>query len=53
MAGAGRRLCGAGFTDENIVEIVAHVALNLFTNCLNVALSIAVDFPKVALRRAA
>jgi uncharacterized peroxidase-related enzyme len=39
-----------GFTDEQIVEIVAHVALNLFTNYINVALDIPVDFPKVALK---
>jgi uncharacterized peroxidase-related enzyme len=47
------RLRAAGFTDEGIVEIVAHVALNLFTNYVNVALNVPVDFPKVALRRAA
>jgi uncharacterized peroxidase-related enzyme len=40
----------AGFGDEQIVEIMAHVALNLFTNYINVALDIPVDFPKVALR---
>jgi len=48
-----RRLREVGFTDEGIVEIVAHVALNLFTNYVNVALNVPVDFPKVALRRAA
>lgn len=48
-----RRLREAGFTDEGIVEIVAHVALNLFTNYVNVALNVPVDFPKVALSRAA
>ena len=47
-----RRLREVGFTDEGIVEIVAHVALNLFTNYVNVALEVPVDFPKVALRRA-
>ena len=40
----------AGFGDEQIVEIMAHVALNLFTNYINVALDIPVDFPKVALK---
>lgn len=40
----------AGFGDEQIVEIMAHVALNIFTNYINVALDIPVDFPKVALR---
>jgi uncharacterized peroxidase-related enzyme len=48
-----RRLREVGFTDEGIVEIVAHVALNLFTNYVNVALDVPVDFPQVALRRAA
>ncbi|WP_219462253.1 carboxymuconolactone decarboxylase family protein [Nonomuraea rhizosphaerae] len=46
-------LRAAGFDDEEIVEIVAHVALNLFTNYVNVALSVPLDFPKVALRGAA
>lgn len=44
------RLREAGFSDEQIVEIIAHVALNLFTNYINVALDIPVDFPKVALQ---
>lgn len=48
-----RRLRDAGFNDEGIVEIVAHVALNLFTNYVNVALNVPVDFPRVTLRRAA
>lgn len=43
----------AGFTDEELVEILAHVALNLFTNYVNVAFDVPVDFPKVALRQAA
>lgn len=46
-------LRNAGFTDEGIVEIIAHVALNLFTNYINVALAVPVDFPAVPLRRAA
>ncbi|MFG6467699.1 carboxymuconolactone decarboxylase family protein [Roseateles sp. BYS87W] len=45
-----QRLRAAGFGDEGLVEIVAHVALNLFTNYVNVALDVPVDFPKVALR---
>ena len=48
-----RRLREAGFSDEGIVEIVAHVALNLFTNYINVALGVPVDFPRVTLRRPA
>jgi uncharacterized peroxidase-related enzyme len=46
-------LRAAGFDDEEIVEIVAHVALNLFTNYINVALDVPVDFPGVKLTRAA
>jgi len=42
-----------GFNDEHIVEILAHVALNLFTNYVNVAFDIPVDFPGVKLRTAA
>jgi len=47
-----RALHDAGFNDEAIVEILAHVALNLFTNYVNVALAVPVDFPAVPLRRA-
>lgn len=43
-------LRGAGFDDSAIVEIVAHVALNTFTNYINVALDVPVDFPKVSFR---
>lgn len=39
----------AGFDDEAIVEIVAHVALNLFTNYVNIAFAVPVDFPAVPL----
>lgn len=46
-------LRGAGFDDEEVVEIIAHIALNLFTNYLNVALDVPVDFPGVKLTRAA
>jgi alkylhydroperoxidase family enzyme len=43
----------AGFDDEAVVEIIAHVALNLFTNYVNVALNVPVDFPAVPLKRVA
>lgn len=46
-------LRAAGFDDGQIVEIIAHVALNLFTNYVNLALDVPVDFPSVKLRRAA
>ncbi|WP_410569365.1 carboxymuconolactone decarboxylase family protein [Amycolatopsis sp. cmx-4-61] len=41
----------AGLTQEEIVETVAHVALNVFTNYINVALDVPVDFTGVALTR--
>jgi len=44
------KLREAGFDDEQIVEILAHVALNVFTNYINVGLDVPVDFPKVALQ---
>ncbi|MGF6175903.1 carboxymuconolactone decarboxylase family protein [Ensifer sp. 4252] len=43
----------AGFDDQDIVEIIAHLALNLFTNYINVALAVPVDFPGVKLVREA
>lgn len=46
-------LRGAGFSDAQVVEVIAHVALNLFTNYANIALDTPVDFPAVALKRAA
>ncbi|MBC7778809.1 MAG: carboxymuconolactone decarboxylase family protein [Proteobacteria bacterium] len=48
-----QELQAVGFGDEEIVEIVAHVALNLFTNYVNVAFAVPLDFPAVKLRRAA
>lgn len=39
----------AGFDDEAVMEIVAHVALNLFTNYVNIVFAVPVDFPAVAL----
>ena len=46
-------LKAAGFDDQGVVEIIAHVALNLFTNYVNVALDVPVDFPSVALGQVA
>ena len=46
-------LRAAGFGNEEMVEILAHVALNLFTNYVNVAFAVPLDFPAVKLRRAA
>lgn len=36
-----------GWSDEQIVETIAQVALNLFTNYINIALDVPVDFPEV------
>ena len=41
----------AGFGDTEIVEIVAHVALNTFTNTFNRLARTPIDFPKVELQR--
>ncbi|MCC6598869.1 MAG: carboxymuconolactone decarboxylase family protein [Alphaproteobacteria bacterium] len=43
----------AGYNDEEISEILAHVALNIFTNYTNVAFDVEIDFPKVELKKAA
>lgn len=43
----------AGWSDADILEIVANVALNLFTNYFNHIAGTDVDFPKVDARRAA
>lgn len=43
-------LRAAGFADGEIMEIMAHVALNLFTNYVNVAFDVPLDFPQVTLR---
>lgn len=48
-----QRLRDLGFADEEIVEILAHVALNLFTNYVNVAFAVPLDFPAVKLRHGA
>jgi len=37
----------AGFSDGEIAEIIAHVALNVFTNYFNKAADVDIDFPKV------
>src|SRR5258708_4574941 len=39
----------AGYTDAQIAEIIAHVALNIFTNYFNTATQVVVDFPQVDL----
>ena len=43
----------AGFDDAEIVEVVAHVGLNWFTNIFNILARPAIDFPKVELAEGA
>jgi uncharacterized peroxidase-related enzyme len=43
----------AGFDDGKVAEIIAHVALNIFTNYFNNAAKVTVDFPQVGLVKTA
>jgi uncharacterized peroxidase-related enzyme len=43
----------AGYSDGQIIEIVQHVALNVWTNYLNEVLKTDVDFPVITSRNAA
>lgn len=45
-----KALHAAGFDDGEVMEIMAHIALNLFTNYVNVAFAVPLDFPHVKLR---
>lgn len=42
----------AGHTDAEIVEIITHVAMNIFTNLLGKATQVEIDFPKIDLNKA-
>lgn len=42
----------AGYSDAQVLEIIAHVTLNTFTNYVNEALKTDIDFPVVNARRA-
>ncbi len=44
-----QRLRDHGWSDAEIVETIAQVALNLFTNYISIALDVPVDFPAVPL----
>ncbi|WP_213805562.1 carboxymuconolactone decarboxylase family protein [Granulicella sp. dw_53] len=44
---------GAGFSEGEIAEVIAHVALNVFTNYFNVATNVDIDFPRVSYTEAA
>jgi uncharacterized peroxidase-related enzyme len=43
----------AGHSDGEIVEIISHVAMNIFTNLLGKSTQIEIDFPQIELNRAA
>lgn len=43
----------AGHSDGEIIEIITHVAMNIFTNLLGKATQVEIDFPKVDLKTAA
>lgn len=43
----------AGHSDAEILEIIAHVAVNTFTNYVNSALDTEIDFPRLETRAAA
>lgn len=45
-----KQLRAAGFNDGEIAEIIAHVALNIFTNYFNNITEVDIDFPKVTAR---
>lgn len=42
----------AGYSDAEIVEIISHVGLNILTNIIGKASRVAIDFPKVELKKA-
>jgi len=46
-------LKAADFNDGEVTEIIANVALNIFTNYFNNTADVDVDFPRVALRKTA
>lgn len=46
------RFMAAGFSEVEIAEIIAHVALNIFTNYFNKTGDVAMEFPVVTIARA-
>jgi uncharacterized peroxidase-related enzyme len=48
-----RAVKSAGYDDAQVIEIVLHVALNTWTNYINVVAETDIDFPVVTVRRAA
>lgn len=43
----------AGHSDAEIIEIITHVALNIFTNLLGKATQVEIDFPRIELNQVA
>lgn len=43
----------AGHSDGEIIEIITHVSMNIFTNLLGKATQVDIDFPKIDLNKAA
>lgn len=43
----------ASHSDGEIIEIITHVAMNIFTNLLGKATQVEIDFPKIELNKAA
>ncbi len=37
----------AGHSDAEIIEIITHVAMNIFTNLLGKSTQVEIDFPKI------
>jgi uncharacterized peroxidase-related enzyme len=52
-AGQLQAVRSAGFSEGEIAEIIAHVALNVFTNYFNIAAGTDIDFPKVSAKELA
>ncbi|HSB29133.1 MAG TPA: peroxidase-related enzyme [Pyrinomonadaceae bacterium] len=48
-----RKLRDAGLSDAEIAEVIAHVALNIFTNYFNLTAKTEIDFPEVEIGAAA
>jgi uncharacterized peroxidase-related enzyme len=42
----------AGYSDADIVEVIANVAVNVFANIINLALKTDIDFPQIGARKA-
>jgi len=49
--GTLQELESAGFSDEEVIEIIAHVGMNIFTNYFNETFKTENDFPPVKLSR--